>query len=84
MVQLLRVADDRHSGSASNRDCWDSRIFNRGDEMKTREELVQAVVKSRDIFNAALARGSLADAWDVWGDVKEANAALNACYKENT
>lgn len=36
MVQLLRVVNDRHSGSASDRDYGDSRIFNRCDDMSTR------------------------------------------------
>ena len=49
--------------------------------MSTREELVKAFVKSRDIFNAAIARGSLADAGDAWADVKEDKAALIAYDK---
>ena len=37
MVQLPRMVDDRHSGSASARNYGGSRIFNRGDDMSMRE-----------------------------------------------
>jgi len=77
-VQSPRVVDDLHSRNASDRSCGDSRIFNSDGDMSTREELV------KDVWFARVDAYYKPEAYESWGAVGRADAAMIAYDEENT